>query len=202
MSENSEWKRLKPKFTKDPLMRTPPRRFRQRFNSANTSNLIAKENFNTKIIEKDDTTNLLDVITRKVINDQRKIEIEASAPVLVNCELLKSVFVEHEANDEEVVAREVTNQSNSKLGFISSNIVADLDSSDDVIEVIEEKPVSKQLITKEIFDEWMSECTSTATSNAYKQNQKDRGIFDKTPSLATCSKLIVKKNRPLDSLLQ
>lgn len=203
MSENLEWKKIKLKFTINSVMRELPRRFKLRLNSANTSNLIAKENFNEKLIEKDDTTNLLDVITRKVINDQKKIEIEESAPVQVNCEQLKSVFVEHEASNEEAGAREVTNQSKSRLGFISSNIAAELDSSDDVFEVTEEKkPVCKQLITKEIFDEWMNECTSTAPSNVYKQNQKDRGIFDKTPSLTTCSKIIVKKKRQLDSLLQ
>lgn len=206
MSENLEWKKLKPKFTIDPLMRTPPRRFKQRLNSANTSNLIAKANFNERIIEKDETSNLLDVIAKKVISDQKKIEsAEPSMPAIVNCELLKSVFEEHETNNEEaVVQRETSNQS--KLGFIPSNIEAALNSSDDASEVADEKkqPVNiKQLIPKEIFDEWLNECTSTAPSNVFKQNQKDRGIFPQTPSLSTCSKLILKNDRPpLDSFLQ
>lgn len=228
MAENLEWKNMKMIFTKHPVLGAKSR-VKYRLNSVTTANKVASKNYRDGTIENKDTSTLLDVIARKLLKDRvnevpkEHNEVPPPPTSTVNCELLKSVFTDYEINEKSIEEEEleVDGEGSNKLkqGFISSHIISaaattellkTVGSEADVKETTEKKPVTKSLISKEIYDEWLtapstfSAATSRAavSSSSVRQNPKDLGIFPEAPSLTKSSKKIFHKELNLDSLLQ
>lgn len=213
MAENLEWKKMKPLFMLDPVLKAKSGRVLIRMNSVKIANLVASQNFRDRIIEKHETTNVMDVIAKKVMKERMREmpkKAENVMPVSVNCELLKSVFDDHETSIVQVDAVEISNKS--KHGFISSHITSSATSSDSldspeadrITNDTKKKIVSKQLMGKEIYDQWLNDSPSSSatTTRALRQNPKDLGIFPQTTHFSRPSKKVFPKELDLDSLLQ
>jgi hypothetical protein len=201
MSQNIEWKDIRATFLLRPI--TTTRCPLQRFNILEVANSITTKNFKDRLVNEDEI-NLLDVVRKKITRENQIRKPEPAASINIHCDSLKSVFMDHEAKTtvNKAVAK---NPIKRQTGFISSYMIEKLsDSSTEAGEVIDEKESTnenKQLITKDVLDEWLKELYSVSTS---KNNPKDCGVFPTALSLTTSSKKVAKKNqqqKQLDSLI-
>lgn len=195
MAENLEWKKLKPIFLKVPFMAR--RRVFHRLHPIETANSIAKANIKDGETKSDDTRNVLNIITQKLVKKRCKVEEKSINPhdgqqqqaIEVNCEGLKSIFMEHDVGmSTDTVATDA--RVKSEQGFILSHLKApaNTESSDDC-EPANKQSGNKPLISEDIFNELFASPSVAAP----RDNPLDQGIFPQTPSLSRSSKKINKK---------
>lgn len=200
MAENLEWKDLQARFTSHPV--TIPSCPLQRFNSLDIANAIATKNFKDKLMNEDEDINLLDVVRKKIMLDTEEHHKPKPAVLInIHCDSLKSMFLDHEASTSSVVmaTAAIENPITRQRGFISSHMIEKLsDSSSEVIDETKATKENKQLITMDVFEEWIKEFCSAAASTS---KPADCGIFPSTLSLATSSRKLAQKNRQLDSII-
>lgn len=201
-----EWKTLHSNFLKkaDYNFMTPLEsfEFKFKFNSVNTANSKATVNLENKIIKEDDTANLLDVIAKKMITSDKKVEQNAQKqPIMsINCDALKNIFEEHESSTPEgaqVVDNEIAIKS--KQRFIAAHIDDELSLSESQKDD-DKKNSHKKLITEDIYQEWLKDFSAPSTTSYTRENLKDLGIFPQHTNMNNINN-VTPKNLLLDSLL-
>lgn len=196
MAENLEWKNLKPIFLKAPVLYRNERVY-HRLNSIETANSIAKANNKDKKLKSDE---VLHIITQKLVKNINKAEKsinphdgqqhqQQQQAVEVNCERLKSIFMEHDVSTS-TDTKSTDVRVKSEQGFISSHLKAsaNTDSTDDCVPTNNQSG-NKPLISEDMINNWISSSPSAPTP---RENPLD-GIFPQTPSLSRSSKKINKK---------